>query len=488
MSFSNTQRTNSWNVEFFNSKSFIRIAGVFQLADMLSIADITHELYLCLVFDEPNDDAASYEPALLLRGTPPKSLIFLDRQDNSPFPTPTPAGGRDSYDFLFHSSRCARRGDLHTLSDTCIYHTDMPQRRVDPRYLDISVRSTDERLGNFPTRPSSLKRESSSSRTPSLSPSRPDFTGADDPSIIFPNDASRLMRLWPSNVFQHCTQGCVITGKGRAGGVQGPGLEAAHIVPQSQWNTFPIDNSNSIADPGLSDQLLQAWRSTWSAELNGIMLLSHLYKCFNARLVAIHPKTHLIRAFVDYDVITEFYGMRANLPRLIPEQVLQHHWDMCCLENTPGPAVPSPSRLTNIPELPRPKARKLDYRDPSKEDPNTQASNTQAPDTQAPDTQYLQTYMYQSNKHPPSPPLSERASEERTLWHFGKGIIKDTETVQQLVGEDQVLEVINDAEYGRGRPRVRQRCTSADNGDACGKQGVKRQRLELSPDIPFTDS
>lgn len=36
---------------------------------------------------------------------------------------------------------------------------------------------------------------------------------------------------------------CVVSRKGKSwsGGVTGPGIEAAHIVPQIHWNTCPVD-------------------------------------------------------------------------------------------------------------------------------------------------------------------------------------------------------------------------------------------------------
>lgn len=127
----------------------------------------------------------------------------------------------------------------------------------------------------------------------------------------------------------------------------------------------------------------------YSAEMNSIMLESTLHRCFDARVLAIHPKTHLVRAFIDYDIVTEFHGKHATLPRLIPEKVLQHHWDICCLENTPSLAlIPSPGVLTNVPDLPNAKVMRLIQGDPYKEDPDTQASDTQVSSgTQASDPQ-----------------------------------------------------------------------------------------------------
>ncbi|KAM0417403.1 hypothetical protein ACHAPT_012638 [Fusarium lateritium] len=59
----------------------------------------------------------------------------------------------------------------------------------------------------------------------------------------------------------------------------------------------------------------------------------HLHDLFDARLFSIHPDTHRIRAFVPYDVVTEFHGRKAFLPPVVDREALRHHWDMCCIEN-----------------------------------------------------------------------------------------------------------------------------------------------------------
>lgn len=238
----------------------------------------------------------------------------------------------------------------------------------------------------------------------------------------------------------------------------------------------------------------------YSAKYNGIMLLSHLHEAFDTRLIAIHPKTHLVRAFVHYDAVSQFHGVHAKLPRHIPEKVLQYHWDMCCLENTPGTVIATPLGLSDIPELPKPKAQKVSHGDPSEQISNTpalgtqasdaQASDTQASDAQASDTQTFQTSFHQSKAHPPSPPLSERASEERTLWPFRKTSIKATSSAQNVTEEDEVIEEID----GRGRSREKKRCVATEDSEDDGSseqrrdgiQRTKRRRLGLSPDCAFT--
>lgn len=65
-----------------------------------------------------------------------------------------------------------------------------------------------------------------------------------------------------------------------------------------------------------------------------------LYKCFDARLVSIHPQTKQIRVFVAYDILTEQHGNLAFLPSELDANVLQHHYDMCCIENLVAPWLP----------------------------------------------------------------------------------------------------------------------------------------------------
>lgn len=74
---------------------------------------------------------------------------------------------------------------------------------------------------------------------------------------------------------------------------------------------------------------------TWyfNSRTNGIPMLSQMHQCFDARLVTIHPQTHRIRAFAPYDVLTEFHNKEAHLPDDTDANALQHHWNMCCIEN-----------------------------------------------------------------------------------------------------------------------------------------------------------
>lgn len=40
------------------------------------------------------------------------------------------------------------------------------------------------------------------------------------------------------------------------------------------------------------------------------MMMSHLHSCFNQRLFSIHPTKHTVRAFINYDLLTDYHGAR----------------------------------------------------------------------------------------------------------------------------------------------------------------------------------
>ncbi|KUI63341.1 hypothetical protein VM1G_11243 [Cytospora mali] len=491
MSVTRDVRSRSWNVEFWSGSW--RLGGVRQCEDLLLVADIAYELELCLVLDKPDDNTTPWQPALLPRATTSGRLIILNQQDNSRFPTPVHSDIH-CYDYLWHSSECTSR-EVHRLEDICIRLPDLPKRRVDPRYLEIGKVSLDERHLNYQTRNSSSKRRStSSSRTISLSPTRTDTTDTEIPFSVPPGEGRSAIRNFRPSVFRNCT-GCIFTGDGYFEGLPWPGLEAAHIVPQSQWHTYPINEKKDMANPDAGDQLGLAWRGTWSAETNGLSMMSHLHRCFNARIIAIHPKTHLVRAFVDYPVVARLHGKPAKLPRLIPSVVLQHHWDMCCLENTPSlTIIPTSGVLTNVPKLSKDKVRNTPQGDPCKDDFSTQPSDAQASssvpasNTQASwgnpalDTQAFQLAPCQATAHPPSPPLSEPGLEDGTLWVFGKGTMKGPNPAQKLLTEVGSL-INNDEESCRGRSREKRRCLATeenaeDDSYTQSRDTAKRQRHE----------
>ncbi|KUI70362.1 hypothetical protein VM1G_06254 [Cytospora mali] len=142
----------------------------------------------------------------------------------------------------------------------------------------------------------------------------------------------------------------------------------------------------------------------------------------------------------------------AKLPRNIDQRALQHHWDMCCLENTLSSSLPYPlDVLANVPELPSPSiGSAASQGDPCKTS-FQQASGTQTPDTQQPS----QPTFHQASGTtacPPSPALSEPGSEGGTSWCFGNQMIKDPAEARELIMQGRNLESFDDEEYSRSQP------------------------------------
>lgn len=297
----------SWNVEFV--VGIRTVAGVFQLDDLLSVADVSRELDLCLQFSQPQGD---WQAVLLPMETSPLStarpgdarhteghvtidnepFILLDKADSRLFPSP-PTGYCTRYWYAFHSTSCSNEHN-HTPLDTvfsnprhpfpyrdaCIRQAATPKRRSDPRYLPINKRCQDERLRCVRLRNArGIKRKSSSdsgrAQSQAWSSSRAtsdvgvDISSEEVPlEIISPDDATYIMSKFRTNVLTG-TDGskCVISGKGESwlgGGIPGPGLQAAHIVPHCHWNTYPQDEDQRVADRDVKSQLEQAWRQTWA--------------------------------------------------------------------------------------------------------------------------------------------------------------------------------------------------------------------------------
>lgn len=48
------------------------------------------------------------------------------------------------------------------------------------------------------------------------------------------------------------------------GGVAGPGIEAAHVVPHLHWHTYPFDDNMRVADVNNPIEMKQVWQRTWT--------------------------------------------------------------------------------------------------------------------------------------------------------------------------------------------------------------------------------
>ncbi|KAK7735975.1 hypothetical protein SLS63_003493 [Diaporthe eres] len=347
----------------------------------------------------------------------------------------------------------------------------------------------------------SLKRTSSSSPSLSRNPSAASSQSADDPdpsvedeeipvSVIPAPTGRSIIRSFRSRVISP-TSVCAISGTGRSwiDALPGTGLEAAHIVPQVHWSVYPISDAPWLANKELSvedrPELEMAWRRTWMAS-NGLPLMSHLHKCFEARLISIHPQTHQIRAWVDYNVITPFHGRQAHLPDLDTDpDALQHHYDMCCLENMIAAWIPDAavsSDRDELPVAPHKTAGAADVQDRAPDPRGAPVPDTSSPQTSTP---RIPTSGYTA--HPPSPPCSNTGS---FRWMCGAELIDDPKEAAALLANGWLLQDVggspetSDGEE-RGRSRKRRSCTRTDEFDDDYDQARKRRNLpgaDISPE------
>lgn len=223
------------------------------------------------------------------------------------------------------------------------------------------------------------------------------------------------------------------------------------------------------------------------------MMMGHIRRCFDSRLISIHPTKHMVRSFVPYDLLMGYHGRKVNIPQSVDQPALQHHWDMCCLENVPLWSLPtSKAKLSNIAELLGP-AVNTSRGDPSIETfppasvtqaTDTQASDNQAQGTEAPDTQASDMLNFFLASAPqaclPSPPPSEPGSDGHKTWRFGDQIV-DTGQAAELwrqghdvtpIGRD-----IDDTDEVRSRSRSPV-LLGDHEGPRWGLEENKKQRFE----------
>lgn len=179
-------------------------------------------------------------------------------------------------------------------------------------------------------------------------------------------------------------------------------------------------------------------------------LLSHLHKCFEARLVTIHPQTHRVRAFIDYDVLAEYNGRQAHLPAALDVDVhaLQQQYDMCCIENMVASWIP------DEPDPPDPPSDQALLMAPPQAASNGGAMEKGAIAGSAPNQAIAswQTSVSQNpsipghTTHPPSPPSS---STGRTWWLCGSKVIEDPQEADNLRQQGWILHEVSSEEEQR---------------------------------------
>ncbi|KAH8743991.1 hypothetical protein F5883DRAFT_591102, partial [Diaporthe sp. PMI_573] len=403
--------------------------------------------------------------------------------DPTAFPTP-PTDQQVEYYYVSHKSDCQTPRGEHSLASTCIHQTTRPPRRYDARYLPIGKASDDPFIKTVPVRGKKRPRTTSQSPSRSRSPTKGgDGDGLVDDdefpeTLISKEEAAPIISDFRQNVIGIGNSRCAVSGKGGAwwaGNGIGPAVQAAHIVPQIHWNVYP-DTEQGIAPLADISALREAWIQTWDMS-NGLLLAATIHQCFDARILSIDPDTGRIRAFMPYDVITEYHGKKADLPRGLDLRALRHHYDMCCIENMaaqkqPGLGLSTVVRNKATTMNPATLSRPDTPGDPAKKDQTRGEARDQG--TTCSNDQGSAEAQERSSVGPLlSPPLSERG--QKNIWRCGGVRLTDARQVQQL-RENGWLVYEDDGDWSghsssfdeeeeeeRGRPRKR-RCTDM-NGE-----------------------
>ncbi|KAL2282144.1 hypothetical protein FJTKL_11185 [Diaporthe vaccinii] len=473
-----SQRVVGWNVRIVLKSGIAScLGGFYQQDDFLTVGDVRRELDLCFRLDE-----GEYRlPALIPTGKP-GVLLLLDKYDPTAFPTP-PTNQQAEYYYVTHKPDCQTPRAEHSLASTCIQQTTRPPLRYDARYLPIGKACDDPLIKLVPMRGKKRPRTTSQSPCRSRSPTKGgdgDGVADDDEfpeTLISKEEAAPIMSDFRQNVIGIGNSRCAVSGKGGAwwaGNGIGPAVQAAHIVPQIHWNVYP-DTEQGIAPLADTSALREAWIQTWDMS-NGILLAATIHQCFDARILSINPDTSRIRAFMPYDVITEYHGKKADLPRGLDIRALRHHYDMCCIENMaaqkqPGLGLSTVARnkattmnpvTQSRPDIPGDPAEKDQVRGEER-DHDATSSHDQG-SAKAPERSSVDQLL--------SPPPSERG--QKTTWRCGGVRLTDARRVQQLREDGWLVyeeegdltdqsSYFEDEEEERGRPRKR-RCTGT-NGE-----------------------
>ncbi|EGU84551.1 hypothetical protein FOPG_17208 [Fusarium oxysporum f. sp. conglutinans race 2 54008] len=355
-------RVHGWNIHFLAGPDEFHFAGLFKApnSDLITFQDVVDELRLCFNIPKAEPDRDPWDTiAFKLAKTPPgttSDLPALVAGDDLSLPVPgLPARSPKiqsvvKYHVISHRP-CNIASDKPLkdhLSAKCAQHISRPSRRLDVRYLPPNKPSSDPRYATMPFRRTAKGRTASQSpkrRSGSTSPTKEneleDIADLHMPPRmeLQPDAARKTVETFRRNCLIDADR-CAISGKGHSWCITpaiGPALQACHIIPQQHYHLYPDHHFQTLADEGddvefSAERLRQAWTNTWSNR-NGILLMSHIHELFDARLVSIHPETHRIRAFVPYDVLTDFNGQQANLSDEVDQNALRHHYEMSCIEN-----------------------------------------------------------------------------------------------------------------------------------------------------------
>ncbi|KAB5513438.1 hypothetical protein GE09DRAFT_631232 [Coniochaeta sp. 2T2.1] len=391
-------RETGWNVLFYAGKSTSYFAGLLHLpgGDHLTFRRVLEEMQLCFKcpietgFPRPDDgdnslgpwaqigffldDSAMPRNPGQLEPDLPQIVSGADLVLTLPLPPPTAyedwASGPNTANYRLLQHRGCQLASSAPLSSHiqagCARHISQPTRRHEPAYLPVNRSSSDPRIASMASRrrmratgsQSPNKRSASGSASPQRAPPLdPDSDEARDlATAVTPSglELTPAEKQLIANFRTGClasSSRCAVTGKGRswcANPAIGPALHACHIVPQLHYNVYPSpdDSDDEETDAAVDAaiefsqrRLKDAWYRTWSPH-NGIVLLSHLHDMFDSRMFSIHPDTLVVRVFLPYDVLTDYHGRRAQIPRRVDRRALRHHYDMCCIENMAASSPP----------------------------------------------------------------------------------------------------------------------------------------------------
>ncbi|KAF2967066.1 hypothetical protein GQX73_g6521 [Xylaria multiplex] len=428
-----SQRELGWNVNVCLS-SGVAFAGFYQNDDYVSIAEARRELELCFTFEKP-DATDDWQVVLLPTLNTASTSITLLANDMRPFPTPPPNQK------VYYVLNFEKQGLYVPL-------IKRPRRRFESRYLQIGKPSVDVSFGVVPFRGKSSEppRHASASPARSQSPTVGSGDGANDgypPELVEKDAASSLINSFQQGVLAAAGSRCAISGKGKGwcpnDASFGPAMKAAHIVPQIHWNVYPdaIQDTAAVDD---SEALRDSWLSTWQYR-NGLALAAHLHICFDARLISIDPRSNRIRAFMPYDLILEYHNKKAIIPPEVDRCALQHHYDMCCIENmaTAEPVRRSvaPRKISSLPLLTSTASSQAiaDLNKKTAQSGNIGGQSTASRDSPAQDSSPHDSDL--PIDQPPSPPSSsiERNTNQKRTWRLGRQLITRAQEADEFVGD-----------------------------------------------------
>ncbi|KPM34281.1 hypothetical protein AK830_g12289 [Neonectria ditissima] len=367
-----TMRTAGWNIELLLKSGDVPFAGVFQPAHdaFMTFRDIVDELRLGFEMPEEKSDVwddLAFSLAHMLNiaeyNYPTPKFVYGEGLDQSvpalPDQEPHPEDRPILQYHVFRHRQCSLPADQPEachFKAGCAMHISKPTRRFDPRYLPPKKASSNPRYAAYPLRKTvRAKRGSNSPKKRTWSGSVSPRKDVDMDQDLINTDEDPLNMVAPlecdiseatakttmASFRQNCltlASRCAVTGMGGSWCAHpgiGPALQACHIVPQQQYHTYPDLEAAGQQDgieTASASRLEEAWKHTWAAE-NGILLFSHLHELFDMRLFSIHPTTLKVRVFMPYDILLQYHGRIARIPRNVSRAALRHHYEMCCMEN-----------------------------------------------------------------------------------------------------------------------------------------------------------